>query len=407
MNSRFKILVIAYVCIFFCGCSSRPSIYKVGTYGYDFAFFNKNHIKTVELSSSDDLSKVLVIPQWQGRVMTSTTGGNEGNSYGWINHNYIESGAVSKSFNPYGGEERFWIGPEGGPFSWYFKKNAEQIYDNWTVPTVLDTDPFDIESQSGTELVLTKHTILTNASDITFNIGIKRSISLLEKDQVSELLSINIPDNVKVLGYCTENTIENEGKNDWSKETGLPSIWLLGMLASTKTTTVFIPYNKDASGKIVNDEYFGKVPSDRLVVDDGIIYFKIDGEFRSKIGLPKESAKDIVGSYDSEKKILNILKFTSPEGEVDYVNSQWGAQDDPYSGDVINSYNDGPTDNGTIMGPFYEIETSSPAAVLKVGESMTHTQYTIHIEGSEEELAIIIKTVFGVEINQIANRFIK
>ena len=146
--------------------------------------------------------------------------------------------------------------------------------------------------------------------------------------------------------------------------------------------------------EIVNDEYFGKVPADRLQVGDGLIRFKIDGKYRSKIGLPAGSAKDICGSYDPEAGVLNILKYTIPEGECDYVNSQWGPQDDPYHGDVINSYNDGPTETGTIMGPFYEIETSSPAAPLQPGQTLTHTQYTLHLQGPAPILESIFNRIF-------------
>ena len=127
----------------------------------------------------------------------------------------------------------------------------------------------------------------------------------------------------------------------------------------------------------------------------------------TKIGLPKGSAKDICGSYDSDKKVLNILKFNMPEGDVDYVNGQWGPQEDPFSGDVINSYNDGPTETGFVQGPFYEIETSSPAAALAPGESLTHTQYTIHIEGDEKILAEIARAVFNADLDKISNMFNK
>ncbi|MCQ2149831.1 MAG: hypothetical protein MJY45_05740, partial [Bacteroidales bacterium] len=72
---------------------------------------------------------------------------------------------------------------------------------------------------------------------------------------------------------------------------------------------------------------------------------------------------------------------------------------------VINSYNDGPTETGVVMGPFYEIETSSPAADLYPGESLTHTQYTIHIEGDESGLAAIADKVFGVSLNKVATAF--
>jgi hypothetical protein len=136
-----------------------------------------------------------------------------------------------------------------------------------------------------------------------------------------------------------------------------------------------------------------------------MVYFKIDGEFRSKIGLPKGSAKDLCGSYDSARKVLTILKYTVPEGDNVYVNGQWGPQDDPFSGDVINSYNDGVTDTGTLMGPFYEIETSSPAARLAPGESLTHTQYTIHMEGPEAALKQIAAAVFGADLDKVGSMF--
>ena len=89
------------------------------------------------------------------------------------------------------------------------------------------------------------------------------------------------------------------------------------------------------------------------------------------------------------------------------INSQWGDQEDPFDGDVINSYNDGPTEDGTIMGPFYEIEASSPAAALAPGESLSHIQYTIHIQGDQAIIAGIVKDVFGVELEKITGMFAK
>lgn len=396
----------ATAAVILAGCCGS-SEFEMGTYGYDLAFFDALDIETVELTSPDGQSKVLMVPGWQGRVMTSTTTGDQGSSYGWINYDFIASKEVSPFFNSYGGEERFWIGPEGGPNSFYFKKGAEQIYDNWKVPAVIDTEGYDVESKAADSVVYTKHTELVNASDYVFKIGIKRTVALCDASATGELLGVEIPEGVKSLAYSTENVITNEGDAAWTKETGLPSIWLLGTFNPTKTTTVFIPFNKEGEGKIVNDEYFGKVPAERLIVGDGMLYFKIDGEYRAKIGLPKGRAKDLCGSYDSEKGVLNILKYTVPQGDVDYVNGQWGPQEDPFCGDVINSYNDGPTETGYVQGPFFEIETSSPGAALAPGESLTHTQYTMHFEGSEADLAVIIKTVFGVEVSEIVKQFSK
>lgn len=376
------------------GASACSDGNKMGTYGYDAGYLASKGIPTIELKSEDGQARVLLAPTLQGRVMTSTTGGEKGPSFGWLNYKALADGFVNPQFNPFGGEERFWIGPEGGPFSWFFKPGEEQVYANWNVPALLDTEAYDVESASDTEAVFVKEQTLRNASGKEFNIGLRRVVTILEKAGTEELLGLDIPEGVRVVAYCTENSLINRGITAWTKETGMPSVWILGMYPPTPTTTVFIPYNEDHEGKIVNDEYFGKVPADRLQVGDGLIRFKIDGKYRSKIGLPAGSAKDICGSYDPEAGVLNILKYTIPEGECDYVNSQWGPQDDPYHGDVINSYNDGPTETGTIMGPFYEIETSSPAAPLQPGQTLTHTQYTLHLQGPAPILESIFNRIF-------------
>ena len=181
--------------------------------------------------------------------------------------------------------------------------------------------------------------------------------------------------------------------------------WLLCTFNPTPTTTVFAPYDMTWSGAVVNDSYFGKVPSDRLVADGGVIYFKIDGEYRAKIGLPPGSSLGFCGSYDAQAGVLNLLKYNKPEGNPAYVNGQWGPQDDPFSGDAVNAYNDGPTETGTVMGPFFEIETSSPAAALAPGEKLIHIQHMLHLEGSHEDLSRIARAACGVDLNQVAAQF--
>lgn len=82
-----------------------------------------------------------------------------------------------------------------------------------------------------------------------------------------------------------------------------------------------------------------------------------------------------------------------------------GPQEDPFAGDVINSYNDGPVEDGSIMGPFYEIETSSPGAELAPGASLVHTQKVIHIQGKDEQLVPIVQDLFGADLNVIKTKF--
>jgi hypothetical protein len=186
------------------------------------------------------------------------------------------------------------------------------------------------------------------------------------------------------------------------------SVWMLSMLTPSPGVTIFIPFregDEKIMGPVVNDNYFGKVPPDRLIVDKGILYFKADGKYRSKIGIPPKRAMHFSGSYDANHKALTILWCDLPEGRTDYVNSKWEIQEEPFSGDAINAYNDGPVEDGTQMGPFYELESSSPAASLKPGEKIVHRQRIFHFEGSEQQLSLITQKIFGVTIEEVKEKF--
>lgn len=385
-------------------CSNKEEM-TMGTYGYDAQFLKEHGIELLELKSADGKARVMLAPAWQGRVVTSSSDGNGGDSYGWINYRFIESGSKSDQFNPVGGEERFWLGPEGGPYSLYFRQGDEQVYDNWKVPPVIDTETYEVAQHNDTSVTFTKHTTLTNASAASFDIGIRRTVNLLSPSSIEQRLGIKLDGKAQVVGYETINSITNTGSQQWTKDRGLVSIWMLGQFNPTPTTTVFIPYDESAEGKIVNDEYFGKIPSDRLKTAHGMLYFKIDGKLRSKLGIPPSRAKDICGSYDSQKGVLTIVKCTLPDTSATYLNGKWGHQDNPFDGDVINSYNDGPVEDGSIMGPFYEIETSSPGAELAPGATLTHQQAIIHIQADSAALEPIVEKLFGVKLSTISNMF--
>ena len=377
----------------------------MSTYGHDIEFLKKHHVEIVELTSPDGLSRIAVAPNYQGRVMTSTSGGYAGESYGWINYKLISSEIIDPQVNHVGGEDRFWLGPEGGLFSFYFKKGDEQNFENWFVPKEIDSERFDISKSASSSIVFTKNAALHNASDNLFNIGIERTISILSKDDVEKLFSVNFSPDLKFIAFQSENRITNTGTQAWTRKTGLPSIWLLGMFNPTPTTTVFIPYNEDGEGAVVNTDYFEKVNPDRMVIKNGIIFFKIDGAYRTKIGIPATRAKDLCGSYDTEKNVLTLVWYNLPNIPEGYVNSRWGDQEDPFDGDVINSYNDGPVADGSIMGPFYEIETSSPGAALDPGQSLKHVMMVVHVSGDKNQLNKLVQKLFATNLDQIAGVF--
>jgi hypothetical protein len=411
-----SILTVITLILSIAGCSSSPNknakqmkeSYERGKYGYDVDFFSKHQIRTIELKSNDSKACILLVPDYQGRVMTSSVDGNDGASFGWINYKFIEAGKPSSQFNPFGGEERFWLGPEGGPFSIYFKKGAEQVFANWVVPKAIDTEPFNVVSQESDKVSFARDFKLVNAYGTEMNIGVERSVKLLSAVETENVLGLQLDKSLSYVAYESENNLINRGQTGWNEKGGALSIWILAMFNPSTEGVVFIPYKPGSeaeAGKIVNDDYFGKVPADRLIVKDGIMFFRVDGKHRSKIGLTPKRASSYCGSYDPVAKVLTLLWYSAPDSPARYVNSKWGEQADPFSGDAINSYNDGPVADGSIMGPFYEIESSSPAAFLEAGGKITHKQRIFHITGSEDQLNKITVKLFNHTISEIANAF--
>jgi hypothetical protein len=401
MKNMKTILLLCSVFFFACNSTSKKETnMQQGTFGYDLDFLRKHHKDLVLLENGD--AQLIVLPAYQGRIMTSTAEGNAGASFGWLNHELIASGKFTEHFSAFGGEERFWLGPEGGQFSIYFKKGVDFKFENWFVPKELDTEAFDLVASDKTSAQFEKQMHLENFSGTSFDLKVNRKISLLDDSAIQVLLG-KLPTGVKAVGFQSDNMVTNTGMAEWNKSSGMLSIWILSMLNAGDKTTIAIPYKQGDTaslGKIVTDDYFGKVPAERLKVADGLILFKADGNQRSKIGLSPARALPMAASYDATNNVLTIAQFSLPEGKTDYVNSLWEQQQYPFAGDAVNAYNDGPIE-GKQMGKFYELESSSPAAALAPGQSLSHFHRTIHLKGTKESLNEIVQRLLGVGIDAL------
>jgi hypothetical protein len=341
--------------------------------------------------------------------MTSTTGGSDSPSFGWIGRAAIESGKRQPHMNVFGGEDRFWLGPEGGQYSLYFKQADPFDLDHWQVPDAFDWGAWDIVNQSPTSVALRKHMSLVNYSGTRFDMNVDRTVKLLSDAEVASLLGTTPGTDVQTVAFESSNNVTNVGNRQWLAPSGLVSIWILGQLTPSDSTTIAIPYSANPENKsvpIVNDAYFGKVPSDRLILKQPMIYFRGDGKYRSKIGLPPSRALPLAGSYNAAGQVLTLVQYTRPANATDYVNSMWEIQREPYKGDVVNSYNDGPPAPGKPpLGPFYELETSSPALSLAPGERYTHMHRTFHFVGPDADLDRIAQATLKVRLSDIIAAF--
>ena len=395
-----KIFLLPLVCIFISCTQKKQTDSKVetspsrGTFAYDTDFIKK-YKGAIVLGKQNSKSKVLVVGDYQARVMTSTSGGDAGKSYGWINYKLIESGKIPSHIYPAGGEDRFWLGPEGGQYSIYFKKGDPFDFDHWQTPALIDTETFELVSSDSLQATYQKKASITNYSGFTFDLEIQRKIQLL--DSISLSKELGLAPSVNFVAYQTENTVRNSGTKDWKKETGVLSIWILGMFNPSDNSIIILPHEEETKDSKVTTDYFGSIPAERLKQEKEFIAMKADGKYRGKLGVAPGIAKNVAGSYDADNHILTIVKFDLDKN-ADYVNSKWEKQQFPFKGDAVNAYNDGPLKDGSQLGPFYEIESSSSARELKVGESVTHKSITVHFEGDESELDKIAKIALGVSL---------
>lgn len=364
---------------------------------------------TVVLTDSSRMAQVAVSARLQGRVLTSSLQGPSGRSLGWVNDTLIASGKIQEHFNAFGGEDRVWIAPEGGQFSVFFAPNAPFDMTHWYTPAAVDTKPFEQVGKTKSSVSFRKRFALENHSGTKFKIQLDRTVRLVPEKEVWNALGIPSAAGVQMVAFESRNKLTNIGTKKWSRKTGLLSLWVLGQFQASPSTTIVIPIHTGSTEKLgvpVTSDYFGKIPPERLRLESNAVFMKADADYRGKLGVNPKRTKGLLASYDAEHHILTIVQeLPAPNPLAAYVNNAWKIQNKPFSGDAVNAYNDGPQAGGERLGHFYELETLSSAQALGPGQSIEHTQRTIHIEGDEQKLNGISKSVLGVTLDEIRNAF--
>lgn len=368
-----------------------PETPKAGGFGDDVAFLNK-HTKTIVLEHPSG-GRVAIAPGLQGRVMTSAVSPN-GAGLGFVHRKFFTDGKTGTAFDNYGGEDRFWLGPEGTKFSLYFAPGKPLNFDNWQTPHAFNEGAWDVTEQNEKRVAMRKAMSITNHASSTFELSVDRTIDLLDKSS----LPAPIAGDVRWIAFSSTNAITNTGKTAWTKDTGLVNVWILAMYTPSKDAQVIVPFDPKAEGPIVRDDYFGKVPAERLLVKENHLLLRADGELRSKIGVSPKRAKNVLGSYSAEANLLTIVQYDGPRPGV-YPSGVWDENADPWAGDAINAYNDGTVAPGKpSLGGFYELETTSPGAELEPGKTLTHVHRTFHFVGPKASLDPIARAVLGVPL---------
>jgi hypothetical protein len=359
-------------------------------------------LRTIVLQRRNNKGCLLIAPELSAKIMAVSLDGAKGDNFGFVNPEAIRNRGKDPQFNAYGGALRWWIGPEGGQYGVAFPSGTKDFdLDSWYVSEEYNGKPFEVaypQSGAGTSALMGTEFSIENASGTTFHIGVTCRVSLLD-----DPLGRSPERTTQHLGYSVETAFENLSDEPMRKETGLASIWMLGMYMAGPKTFVIAPFERDGRGKIVTDTYFSPdgLSADRLTVNQkaGYLLFRADARERSKIGLSRSRASTAIGSMDFSRRIFTVWKFPIRR-RMPYVNSLWEHQEQPYAGDVTNSYND----DGNF-GDFYELECSSHALALEPRERFCFPLEIHHYRSPREKLCRLAQKMLNRKIawNRIAN----
>ncbi|OFX13510.1 MAG: hypothetical protein A2Z18_07140 [Armatimonadetes bacterium RBG_16_58_9] len=356
--------------------------------------------KSYVLATGGAGRSVLVCPALAGRVMGTSYDGEPGTFGGWIDVKAFQEG-INDIWDNWGGEERYWLCPEGGQFGLMFE-SLPNTFDNYRVQDGINNQAYEVvdTSNQGDSLTMRAEFEMVNAARTRFRVRSTRRITALDESPCV----LGSGDGVECVGFQSESMLTNIGSAPWTKDTGCLAHWHLGQFVLGPRVIAIVPYRQGPfADPPIRRDYFerfcigGVMPENRHSVKDGVALFRADGKVRTKIGQNRSRALGILGSYnlDTDEIILMQYDFYPT---LEYAASYWYEQPEPYNGDCISLSAEGPDKPGGPEGRCYELESMSPALLLERGQSFTFRTRTVHIRGPRRAMAGICRGHFGVEV---------
>ncbi len=352
-------------------------------------------------------TRVAVAPEYQARVMVVSTSGDNGEAFGWINRELLDSGTgkTEEAFYNVGGLERLWLTPEGTKFTLYTKDRTPLNGDTWYVPDLIDKVPWGVVGSDDASIQTAIEGSVTNLQGTKFDLSISRKVNALDTDAALQSLSPELAElsgdpSLSVAAFRSLNAIKNNGGVKWVKETGLIAPWVIGQFDPSDRTDVMARF-AEGEGPEFNEPF--PIAAGRKLVKNGVVHFYANGKIRGKFGIPGGKSTNVVIAYDGITGTLTIAKYEKdPNHNFNtYPGSDWDPSSDLYNGEDALSYSDGEQDNGVILGGFSEIEGAGPGLELKPGEEYIFKGTTVYVKASKEVLTKITQAVLGVSIHEI------
>jgi len=321
--------------------------------------------KTTVVELYDQLGgRVAVCPEWNGRVLTSTFDGLDGNSFGCINIWAIDA----EDFVNFGGEDQWTISP-------------------------LDMS-FTVDSINEHNAVLQRTLRMADANGTYVEFNLSRSISLLSRQKIGTWFGDVVADaltqeDVSVVCFRTENTVRSQEKSCIASRQR-------GMFNACLHTFIIIstpPENFMANPLTVDIDYLGGSPHGRIRHLPGATLVRADGLGRCQATMPFSTAPPVFGAIDIRFGTLMLWTFDVPETPE----REWDE-----NGDIVRIYNHGRPHTGGLDWPtYYETNCFSAARELLPENSLTYRQCTLHLNAGNDILSDLVRQIFDISLDKI------
>ena len=355
-----------------------------GAFATDRAFLRSHDPDLVTLTAGS--AALVASPKYQGIVFTTTATGEE--SFGYIAEDVFEAEAPDPHINGYGGENRLWLGPEGGQYSIFFEPGVAYDRETWYTPPAIDVEPWTLASADDRTAVFAKADTLVNRAGTALQYRIDRTVTLLDSGAVVSRFGAS-PPGVSGVAYRTDNALTNTGPAAWTRDGGTVCLWALDMLPGGERVAVVYPLSRKPSGADTVVKYFGEMGPDHLRLTDEYALLRGSGAQLAKIGLPPKLATGTGAAIDYARGTLTVFDY-DVEADGTYLGMEWRDMADAYAGDAVTTYNDPGPDT------FYELESIGEAAFLAPGERTEHRHTVYHFVGPVAQLEEMLTAVTGV-----------
>ncbi len=366
-------------------CAQEPELTSPVLSNSNQALLNalKNHTPAVVLGSSEG-PQVIITPDFSARVLGASIKSPSDENLMWVNPSILDNTIWEKK--PYTwniGGLRTWLAPED-----LFFVDENKNPDSWFVPEQLDPVTYDQLDRTDKNATFETDINLPSNTGKMYRITLRRTIMLLTEppEEIGFL-----PSGMDYMGIEETHSVTNLSEEVIGKD--IPYICLWSLLQVNPAGTMLIPLRKNAIQKTAYREYFNPL-GDRLVVQGNIISVKIDGKYRSKIGVRPEAAGPGLAFLRDNGDGTGILfaKLFPVDPNGIYVDKPWGKESS--YGDVIEMYND-----DGAMGGFCELEAHGSAQILRKGDTQIHTVRLLIFRGNIADLKNIGSKLFEVDFS--------